>query len=306
MNGNLAMSGPLTGGASITGGVQLSSVELRIPETGFGANGSLDGLKHVGTPAPVRTTLARADLGTGGSSGGGGGGAAYGLGITISAPSAVFIRGRGLDAELGGTLTVGGTTQNVITTGGVTLIRGRLDILGNRLALTEGSATLRGSLDPTLNLRAETTAADTAIQIAVEGLASNPTVTFSSSPDLPEDEILARLVFGRGLDQISAFQALKLASAIATLSGKGGAGTISKLRDGFGLDDLDVTTGEDGGLEVSAGTYISDNVYTDVTVGADGRAEVNLNLTLTPSLTARGSVGSDGSTGIGVYFEKDY
>ncbi|MCB1358631.1 MAG: translocation/assembly module TamB domain-containing protein [Maritimibacter sp.] len=244
--------------------------------------------------------------GTGGSSGSGGGGAAYGLGITISAPSAVFIRGRGLDAELGGTLTVGGTTQNVITTGGVTLIRGRLDILGNRLALTEGSATLRGSLDPTLNLRAETTAADTAIQIAVEGLASNPTVTFSSSPDLPEDEILARLVFGRGLDQISAFQAVKLASAIATLSGKGGAGTISKLREGFGLDDLDVTTGEDGGLEVSAGTYISDNVYTDVTVGADGRAEVNLNLTLTPSLTARGSVGSDGSTGIGVYFEKDY
>ena len=199
-----------------------------------------------------------------------------------------------------------GAGADVVTTGDVKLIRGRLDILGNRLALTEGSATLRGSLDPTLNLRAETTAADTAIQIAVEGLASNPTVTFSSSPDLPEDEILARLVFGRGLDQISAFQAVKLASAIATLSGKGGAGTISKLREGFGLDDLDVTTGDDGALEVKAGTYISDNVYTDVTVGGDGRAEVNLNLTLTPSLTARGSVGSDGSTGIGVYFEKDY
>ncbi|MEZ5767114.1 MAG: translocation/assembly module TamB domain-containing protein [Paracoccaceae bacterium] len=305
LNGDLAMSGPLTGGASITGGITLGTVELRIPETGFGANGSLDGLKHVGTPAPVRRTLARAGQSLGGTSSGGGG-AAYGLGITISAPAAVFIRGRGLDAELGGTLTVGGTTQNVITTGGVTLIRGRLDILGNRLALTEGSATLQGSLDPTLDLRAETTAEDVAIQIAVTGLASDPTVTFTSSPDLPEDEIFARLVFGRGLDQISAFQAVKLASAIATLSGKGGAGTIAKLREGFGLDDLDVTTADDGTLEVKAGTYITENIYTDVTVGADGKAEVNLNLTLTPNLTARGSVGSDGGTGIGVYFEKDY
>ena len=99
---------------------------------------------------------------------------------------------------------------------------------------------------------------------------------------------------------------MKLASAIATLSGKGGAGTIAKLREGFGLDDLDVTTADDGTLEVKAGTYITENIYTDVTVGADGKAEVNLNLTLTPNLTARGSVGSDGGTGIGVYFEKDY
>ena len=29
---------------------------------------------------------------------------------------------------------------------------------------------------------------------------------------------------------------MKLASAIATLSGKGGAGTIAKLREGFGLE----------------------------------------------------------------------
>ena len=93
---------------------------------------------------------------------------------------------------------------------------------------------------------------------------------------------------------------------MATLSGRGGAGTIGRLREGFGLDDLDVTTDAEGELEVRAGTYISDNIYTDVTVGADGQAEVNLNLTLTPDITARGSVSSDGSTGIGVYFERDY
>jgi translocation and assembly module TamB len=131
-------------------------------------------------------------------------------------------------------------------------------------------------------------------------------VTFSSTPDLPEDEILARLVFGRGLDQISAFQALNLASAVATLSGKGGAGVIGRLRDSFGLDDLDVTTDAGGGVAVRAGTYISDNIYTDVTVGADGRSEINLNLSITPNITARGGVSSDGNTGLGVFFERDY
>lgn len=159
-------------------------------------------------------------------------------------------------------------------------------------------------------VKAETQIDDVTVLIRVEGPATEPEVSFTSSPpDLPEDEILARLVFGRGgLDQISPFQALKLASAVATLSGRGGgAGTISRLRSGFGLDDLDVTTDDEGELSVRAGgAYISDNLYSDVTVGADGQSEINLNLTVTPSVTVRGQVSSDGDTGIGVFFERDY
>ncbi|GKY89553.1 translocation/assembly module TamB domain-containing protein [Sinisalibacter aestuarii] len=302
--GQITLSGPLTGGAMIAGNVELLNVELQIPETGFGADGSLEGLQHVGEPADVRATRARA--GQLGGGGGGSGGAVYGLDLTVSAPNAVFIRGRGLDAELGGSLRLGGSTANVIAEGGFSLIRGRLDLLGNRLVLKEGTASLQGNLDPNLHFLAETQAEDVTVRIALDGRASDPSVTFTSSPDLPEDEILARLVFGRGLDEISAFQALKLASAIATLSGKGGAGTIGRLREGFGLDDLDVTTDENGELAVRAGTYISDNIYTDVTVGAEGQAEINLNLTLTPNITAKGSVSSDGNTGIGIFFEKDY
>lgn len=302
-DGQLSFAGPLTGGAMIAGGVSLSDVELQIPETGFSVGGSLDGLTHVAEPADVHATRGRAGL-LGSESGGSG--AVFGLDVTVSAPQAVFLRGRGLDAELGGQVRLAGTTAEVVASGGFELIRGRLDLLGNRLALTEGRVSLRGSLDPAVRLVAETQADDVTVTITVEGLASDPTVTFTSSPELPEDEILARLVFGRGLDQISPFQALKLASAVATLSGKSGSGTIGRLRDGFGLADLDVTTRDDGSLAASAGTYISDKVYTDVTVGADGKAEVNLNLTITPSLTAKGTVTSDGDTGIGIYFEKDY
>ena len=303
-NGTITVNGPLMNGARISGTISLGAVELRVPETGYGVDGSLPGLTHIAQPAAVAATRARA--GQSNSQSDSGSGASYALDLIISAPDRVFLRGRGLDAELGGTLRLGGTTQQIAAQGGFQLIRGRLDLLGNRLVLTEGTATLQGSLEPFIRLVAETQTDDATILITVEGLASGPDVTFTSSPELPEDEILARLVFGRGLKQISPFQALKLASAVATLSGKRGAGTISRLRTGFGLDDLDVTTDDDGAVSVRAGAYISDNIYSDATVGADGKSEINLNISINPNATLRGQVSTDGNTGIGIFFEMDY
>jgi translocation and assembly module TamB len=299
----VTITGPLTGGALISGTVGFDTVELRIPESGLGVNGALPGLRHVHEPASVRATRARAGLL---QTGRGGGARPFALDLAINAPARVFLRGRGLDAEFGGSVRLGGTTANVIAQGGFQLIRGRLDLLGKRLVITEGNVTLQGGFDPYLRVVAETRADDIVVRIVVEGNASAPEVRFTSVPDLPEDEILARLVFGRSIEQISPFQALKLASAVATLAGQGGAGTVDNLRRGFGLDDLDVTTDAEGNTAVRAGAYITENIYTDVTVGADGKAEINLNLTITPNITARGRVSGSGGTGLGVYFEKDY
>jgi len=43
-----------------------------------------------------------------------------------------------------------------------------------------------------------------------------------------------------------------------------------------------------------------------VTIGAEGESELSLNIDLTPDITARGSFSSDGSSGLGVFFERDY
>jgi len=305
LNGTVSLTGPLLGAAAITGRLGFGAIELRVPETGFGASGALPDLTHLAEPAAVRETRRRAGL-LGAAGGGRGTQTPFTLDLTLDAPSQVFVRGRGLDAEFGGALRLRGTTAAVRPEGGFRLIRGRLDILGKRLVLTEGTITLQGDFDPYLRAVAETEANDTQVQITVEGLATAPAVTFSSSPDLPEDEILARLIFGRGLDEISPFQALRLASAVATLAGRGGAGLVERLRGNFGLDDLDVTTDSEGNLAARAGTYITDNIYTDVTVSPQGNTEINLNLTITPNLTVRGNVATDGGSGIGVFYERDY
>lgn len=307
-DGAIRVSGPLAGGATIAGSVNLGPTEVQVPSSTASALGELPLVTHLGPRADVRRTLDRAGLDvTPTRRGGGAGRRPFGLDIVINAPSRIFIRGRGLDAELGGTLRIGGTTADVIPEGQFSLIRGRLDLLGQRFDLTEGFAQISGDFLPFLRLVATTRArSGTEVSIIVEGPANAPEVRFESNPQLPEDEVLSQLLFGRDLSSISPLQAVQLASAVATLSGRGGGGVLNDVRQGLNLDDFDLTTDEGGNVAVRAGKYLSDNVYTDVTIGADGRADINLNLDLTDDVTVRGSVLNDGETRLGVFYERDY
>lgn len=305
-NGVLRLAGPLTGGAVLSGRVALPETEIRIASTGLGAVGDLPELQHVNEPAAVRETRRRAGLLDTAASNNSGPARPYTLDLTISAPNRLFLRGRGLDAELGGELRINGTTDNVIPSGAFNLIRGRLEILGRRLDLTEASLQLEGSFDPYIRIVAATVADGISAGVLIEGQATDPQVTFTSSPALPQEEVLAQILFGRRLESLSALQAVQLANAVATLAGRGGEGIVSRLRQGFGLDDLDVQTSDDGSAQVKAGKYLSENIYTEVTIDQDGKSEISLNLDLTDNLTVKGRVGNDGDTGLGLFYEKDY
>jgi translocation and assembly module TamB len=308
ISGAITLNGPLQGGARIAGRLELGQTDVQVPSSSISTLGELPDVRHVGETAVVRQTLRRAGL-LGDSSSDGdssSSGRAFPLDIVINAPSRIFIRGRGLDAELGGRLTIGGTTANVIPVGRFALVRGRIDILQQRFDLTEGVATLQGDFDPFIRLVATTeTDNGTVISIVVEGPAGAPEVSFVSIPELPQDEVLSQLIFGRDLQSISPLQAVQLASAISTLAGRGG-GAIDRLRRNIGLDDFDVTTDDEGAAAVRAGKYLSENVYTDVTITSEGNTEINLNLDLTSEITAKGSVDQDGETSVGIFFERDY
>ncbi|WP_295530874.1 translocation/assembly module TamB domain-containing protein [uncultured Thioclava sp.] len=309
-SGTITMDGPLSGGAKIAGKITLADTELRVPSSGISGAASVpDGLTHVGENAAVRQTLIRAGLLDDGKDNAGAKTSSarpYPMDVTIAASRGIFVRGRGLDAELGGSLRITGTSANVVPIGQFNLVRGRLDILGQRFTLNKGQIALQGALVPYIDFAAVTTQGDYTIAIAISGQANSPEVSFSSSPDLPQDEVLSRLIFGRGVSSLSAIQAAQLASAVATLAGKGGEGIIGKLRKSTGLDDLDISTDASGNAQLKAGKYLSQNLYTDVTVAGDGTSEINLNLDVNKNVTARGTVGSDGKSGIGIYYERNY
>ena len=305
VSGSVRVNGPLPGGAMISGAVTLGRTEVRVPSTGLGADPVLREITHVHEPAAVRATRVRAGLAevAGAATRRG---PSFGLDLTIAAPERIFVSGRGLDAELGGSLRVTGTTDNIVPSGRFSLIRGRLDLLGKRFTIDEGMIELQGALTPYIRFAAESESNGITVTIVIEGEASAPEIHFLSSPELPEEEVMAQLLFGRGLTSLSPLQAAQLASAVAQLAGTGGEGIVGRLRSSFGLDDLDVTAAEDGSAAVRAGKYLSEKVYSDVTVGAEGKTEINLNLDIRPGVTARGTLGSDGSSGIGIYYERDY
>jgi translocation and assembly module TamB len=307
-DGQVNVNGPLSGGARIAGLLTLGQTDVQVPSSGVGSLGDLPDVVHIGQNGVVQQTLDKAGVTeTESTQSSTSGGVSFPLDITVNAPSRIFIRGRGLDAELGGSLSIGGTTDNIIPVGQFSLVRGRLDILQQRFEITEGVASLQGDFSPYIRLVAETEArTGTKIKIIVEGPADAPEVTFESTPQLPQDEVLAQLIFGRNLSEISPLQAVQLAAAVGTLAGSGGGGLIDGFRQDLGLDDFDVTTDEDGNAAVRAGAYLSENVYTDVTINSEGETEINLNLDITSEITAKGTVDADGETSIGIFFERDY
>ncbi|MFT6119334.1 MAG: translocation and assembly module TamB [Yoonia sp.] len=309
ISGGLTVKGPVTGGARIAGLLTLGQTDIQVPSSGVGAFGDLPNVTHIGASTAIKTTLDRAGLSVIGvdKTAKTSNAPPFPLDITINAPSRIFIRGRGLDAELGGTLRIGGTTTDIQPIGLFELTRGRIDILQQRFDLTEGSASLQGDFEPYIRLVATTEArTGTIISIIVEGPATEPEVSFVSTPSLPQDEVLSQLIFGRDLQNISPLQAVQLAAAVGTLAGRGDGGLINDFRKNIGLDDFDVTTDENGNAAVRAGKYLSENIYTDVTVSSDGSTEVNLNLDITDEITAKGTVDADGETSVGIFFERDY
>ena len=309
ISGLLRITGPLLNGALLAGRLALGETELLIPSTGFASASDLEAISHINDSAAVRATRARAQL-NGGTGGGGNGGSATGpdwaLNVVVDAPNRIFLRGRGLDAELGGSVTLGGSLRAIAPSGAIQLIRGRLDLLGKRLVLSEASLALEGDLVPYVTVVATNETDGVTSMVRIEGPADAPEVTFSSSPEMPQEEVLSWLLFGRGLQSISVLQAAELANAVAVLAGRGGQGIVSKLRRGFGFDDLDVTTSEDGTASVTAGKYLTDNIYTGIEVDQDGKSKINLNLDLRKGVTVKGRVGSDGQSGIGIFLEGDY
>ncbi len=303
ISGALNLSGTLPQSALIAGDLELNETNIKITPADVGGNGKKLGIKHVGLSSDAEQTLRDARFMDDENNV-----KPYpniGLDIDIIANNQIFIRGRGIDAELSGEMNIGGSTRNIEPSGGLSLVRGRMSLLGRRIDIQEGSLTLQGSFNPNINLNALTNTDDLEINIAVSGQIREPELTFTSTPTLPEEEILAQYLFGRDFSEISAFQAAQLAAAVATLAGAGGD-FVERIRSEIGVDDIDFQTSDDGTSQLRVGKYISDNVYTDATVDNEGRSEINLNLDATDDITFRGSAANDGETSLGVFFERDY
>lgn len=302
LNGTLSLTGDLTSNPFLSGEINLDETEITVPES-FASSSELLDVRHVMPPGIVRQTLARIERATP-TPKPSARPFVLTLDVTVNAPNRIFVRGRGLDAELGGRIRLTGPTFDIVPVGQFDLIRGRLSVVGRRIDLDEGTILMQGDLNPRINFLALVETQDVDAFIRIEGRLDDIEVTFTSSPSLPQDEVLSEIIFGRGVGELSPIQIARLASIALELTGGNSPGLVGGLRDGLGLDDIDIVSDGNGNTAVRAGKYINENVYLGVEAGQETEATINLDIT--DDLTAKGSVSSDGNTGIGIFFEKDY
>lgn len=235
------------------------------------------------------------------------------LDIKIEAHNQVFVRGWGLDAEFGGNIAVSGTAAAPQFNGTLSSRRGRFEEFGKRFTLARANLRFQGAIPPSpyLDIEATTPAGDVTGSIIFTGPAQAPSIKFASTPALPEDEVLSRILFGKDSAKISPFQAVQLAQAIRRFSGQGGGGPgldpLGMLRSATGLDDISIETDESGGANVDVGKYLTDKVYLEFSKGkAENSGEATIQIEVTPSINVESRIGQDAQGGGGIFWKRDY
>lgn len=299
---DLSLSGSLVGRPTIGGLVRLDETTISIPDS-LPASISQLGVTHKNAPAAVSAQSERLSPHQSDSSSGG-----LGLNMEVQA-SRIFVRGRGLDTELGGSVRLTGSTGAPVAAGGFDLLRGRLTVLGKRLDFDRGKLGFAGSVVPVLDFAASSRSGSTTVTVLVTGPANRPEFNFTSSPQLPEDEVLAQLIFGRSLNDLSALQIAQLAEAAGQLTGVvSGGGLVERLRRATGVDDIDVRTDEEtGAASIGVGKYLNDRTYLGLESGATaGSGTAKIDLDIGRGIKLRGEADSSGETKGGIFFEREY
>ncbi|MCZ4280299.1 translocation/assembly module TamB domain-containing protein [Kiloniella laminariae] len=239
-------------------------------------------------------------------------GSTVAMDLLISLPRRVFIRGRGLDSEWEGQFKVKGTADAPRVEGYLSPVRGQFSFAGKNFKLQQGKISLVGSsvINPELSLSAIYEASNVTAIVKIEGTASDPKITITSPDDLPQDEVLSQVLFGKAAGKLTAVEALQLATAVASLSGKidTGGGILDFARDSLGVDVLTAGTNETTGApEVSVGKYINDDIYIGVDQGAGaGSTRAKVQIELTPNVTVESETGQSAESKVGVYWKWDY
>ena len=318
----LRLAGTLGGGATLSGPVTIRRAELRIPDSFGGGPRSLAPVIERGQPRgrPAPPPAARPVPATPAAPPAPDAGPPITLAVDVSAPRAVFVRGRGLEAELGGQVSVRGRVAAPEITGALELRRGEITLAGKRLEFDRGRLAWDGALLPDLSLRASSTSGGYTARVEVTGPPTSPEIQFSSVPELPPDEVLARLFFDRPLRELSPLELATIAAGVAgtagLLPGGGGGGIMERIRNGLGLDRLAVGSAERNGTTTTseedrpsatleAGRYVADGIYVGVRQGTEpGTSRVGVRVDLTPQLRLEAETGDrEAGNRVGVSWE---
>jgi translocation and assembly module TamB len=231
-----------------------------------------------------------------------------GLDIRLKAPRHVLVRGLGLNVELSLDAQVGGTLADPRLSGIARVVRGDYNFAGKRFEIDDsGTVSLATSPEQIrLDLSAEWQAPSLTAVIRIRGTAAHPVISLTSTPVLPQDEILSQVLFGSSASQLSPVEAAQLAAAVTTFATGGGFDVMGGLSRFARLDRLALGGTEASGVTVSGGKYIGNHLYLELTGGGRYGPSAQVEFRASRAFSIISSVGGEAGAKLAVRWRRDY
>ena len=302
VSGSLAVTNSKAEGGLIKGDLNIQEARYQVVRNDAAQVSDLTGVRRKGAPPPEAVA---ASAGPAVPSN-------WKLALRIRADNRIFVSGMGLESEWSTKMRIDGTTAAPSVVGRLQVVRGTYSFAGRRLEL-ENSSQIQFNgpvLDPDLQITADTSVEGVTATINIGGTATRPQISFTSTPVLPQDEVLSRLLFGSSVTSLSPTQALQLAAALNSLrEGGGGVNPLGKLRGASGLDRLrvlgaDQATGR--GTSLAAGKYISNRVFVEVITDTKGFTQTQLTIALSKALSILSQAGGVTGPAVTLRYSKQY
>ena len=222
------------------------------------------------------------------------------LDLRVVIPGRFVVEGFGLKSEWRADLHFGGTPADPLVSGQLSAAKGSLDILGKNFKLARGAVTFGGGdvSNPLLDIMLTSQTPALTANISIVGTVRKMQLVLSSDPEMPRDEILAQILFGKSASELGRLENLRLAAAVAQLAGfgtgNGGGGVLDSARQALGVDVLRFNSsgagqqGQSGenmaaGSSVEMGKYLTEDIYVGVQQGTkQGSTAFVIQLELTP------------------------
>jgi translocation and assembly module TamB len=220
-------------------------------------------------------------------------------------------RGSGAALLLAGALTItSGPGQPPEAVGTVRVVNGVYEAFGAKLTIERGVIAFQGPFDnPGLNIIAMRREQEVPAGVQVTGNVREPRVDLVSEPNLPEEEKLSWLVFGRGTSAGGAGNAQAQAALQAAGAGLLNKMGSTKLAGRLGLDRLSLDSSKTGALAgqqvVTLGKEISNRLYLGYeqsVAGIGGVAKLTYELSQHWSVALLGGT----STGLNVLYSNRF
>ena len=245
--------------------------------------------------------------------------------IQINIPRNVWLQGPSTAIELSGDMRV---TKDLgapfIMSGSIETVRGYASYYGKRFTVESGRVTFTGTpeLNPTLDVTVTQRVSEYLVSIHVTGRAQQPTIAFSSTPELPQTDIISLIVLGKTTDRLTKSENNSLADTAQQLAGGVIAGQLEKtLGKVLGLDTIEVSAGGQlGSGSIKVGRYVTQDLFLSVeqdigqasTTGGpnvghtSGGTSVGLEYSLNRHMKVRGSSSDRGETAADFLLRLDY